>query len=61
MSKCIVCHERPAAVPDRNTMSLRKRVCRECHAARLTGDLRHVLEVHAKSALDRKGVLPSED
>lgn len=48
MAKCIVCHERPAEVPDRNTMSLRKKVCRQCHALRLTGDLRRVLEVHAK-------------
>lgn len=57
-SKCIVCHERPAAVPDRNTMSLRKRVCRECHAARLAGDLRHVLEVHAKRKASREGGTP---
>lgn len=56
-SKCIVCHERPAAVPDRNTMSLRKRVCRECHAARLAGDLRHVLEVHAKRKASREDAL----
>lgn len=46
-SKCIVCHEQTAEVPDRNTMSLRKRVCRHCHAQRLMGDLRHVLATHA--------------
>jgi len=48
MAKCVVCHERPAAVPDRNTMSLRKKVCRECHIERLRVDLQRVLVAHAK-------------
>ena len=56
MSKCIVCREREAAVPDRNTMSQRKRVCRECHALRLTGDLRHVLAVHESRKAPRGDV-----
>ena len=36
---CVVCRERPAAVPDRDHPSRRVAVCRECHAARLYGDL----------------------
>jgi pimeloyl-ACP methyl ester carboxylesterase len=45
MSKCIVCHEREARVPDRNRPGRPiKRVCRECHAARLTGDLTALLK-----------------
>lgn len=45
--KYIVCKEREAEVPDRNKMgSLKKRVCRECHAERLKGDLKHILKVH---------------
>ncbi len=47
--KCCVCCEREAAVPDRNRApSMILRVCRECHAGRLRGDLRHVLDVEAK-------------
>jgi hypothetical protein len=36
---CIHCHKAPAEVPDRNTMSLRKRVCIACHASLLRADL----------------------
>ena len=47
MSKCVVCHEREAAVPDRERPGRPiKRVCRVCHAARLTGDLRGILQDH---------------
>lgn len=45
---CIVCRKRPAIVPDRNKMSSRIEVCRECHRERLMGDLRIVLAVHNK-------------
>jgi len=41
---CIVCHTRPAVAPDRNTGSLRKKLCRECHADRLTGDMRQIVK-----------------
>ena len=46
---CCICHERPAAVPDRDRyMGGRfvKQVCRECHAERLRGDLARVLAAH---------------
>lgn len=47
--KCNVCWERPAEVPDRNVMGRPiKRVCKQCHAARLAGDLRSILAIQAK-------------
>lgn len=46
---CILCHQRPAVVPDRDQMGRPiKRVCRECHAARLRGDLVEIREVEGK-------------
>jgi len=43
---CELCGANPAAVPDRYRMGRpTKRVCRECHAARLTGDLAYILKV----------------
>jgi hypothetical protein len=36
---CKLCRQNPAQLPDRETMSPTKAVCRECHAARLRGDL----------------------
>ena len=38
---CIVCHKAPATVPDRNTVSLKKRLCAACHQARLRDDILH--------------------
>lgn len=41
---CEICHARPAEVPDRNRMGRPvKRICRECHALRLAGDLKEIL------------------
>lgn len=52
MRKCIVCHERPPEVPDREQMGRPiKRVCRECHGARLRSDFQPLLD-----ALERKGI-----
>lgn len=47
---CVVCRERPAAVPDRNEgcFARRKKVCRECHASRLAGDLRRVIRAQCE-------------
>lgn len=43
--KCVDCNQRPAELPDRNDFpSRRKKVCRECHAARFRGDLKRILE-----------------
>lgn len=43
---CIVCHVKPATVPDRNQMGRPiKRVCADCHRARLAEDLKRILMV----------------
>lgn len=47
MPLCILCRERKATVPDRETMGrVINRVCHECHVARLRGDLAKILEAH---------------
>lgn len=44
MSLCIVCRQRPAAVPDRERMGRPvKRVCRECHVERLKADIHRII------------------
>lgn len=43
--RCIVCRERLATVPDRERMGRPiKRVCRECHRARLAEDVARILK-----------------
>jgi len=54
MKLCIVCHERPPEVPDRNSTSRRKAVCRKCHGERLLGDLRSIVADRARSVQDRE-------
>lgn len=49
MSKkmCEVCHKNPAEVPDRERMGRPiNRICLECHAKRLRGDMGVVVAVH---------------
>jgi hypothetical protein len=47
--KCIVCHKRPPAVPDRERIGRPiKRVCLECHAERLRRDASKILEAHLR-------------
>ncbi len=42
--KCVVCRIREAVLPDRERAPSRiLRVCRECHAARLIGDVKQIL------------------
>lgn len=51
---CRICRERPAEVPDRNVQGRPiKRVCRQCHAERLRGDL--VLALLAPGAREPRG------
>ena len=51
---CIVCNELAPELPDRNRMGRPiKRVCKKCHAARLTGDMAYILEQHHKKRLKR--------
>lgn len=48
-SMCKICGERPATVPDRERMGrLINRVCSACHALRLAGDMKRILELHDK-------------
>jgi cytochrome c553 len=45
MALCSVCHEREAKIPDRNRPTDRTlRICRQCHADRLIGDLKTIME-----------------
>jgi hypothetical protein len=48
MSKCIKCGEAEATVPDRDSGSNRKRLCGNCHAKRLRGDLAYILALKKK-------------
>jgi len=41
--KCKLCGKQPAVVPDRESMSPAKAVCRSCHGNRLLGDLRNIM------------------
>ena len=44
---CDICKENDAAVPDRNrTGKPIKRICRQCHMARLRGDLQAIVRLH---------------
>jgi hypothetical protein len=45
---CIVCGKGPREVPDRDSGSNVKKVCRPCHGKRLQGDLRAIL-AHAQN------------
>ena len=47
---CKLCRHRPAEVPDRERHSSvwRVEVCLECHAERLKGDLRSILDLHER-------------
>jgi hypothetical protein len=47
--KCEICGERPATVPDRERMGRPiNRVCSSCHALRLAGDMKRILELREK-------------
>ncbi len=48
---CEICGKNPATVPDRNRPGrLVNRLCGECHAKRLRGDMRFVLGVQGRKA-----------
>lgn len=54
MGLCIICRERKAAVPDRDSGSKKLKVCSMCHRERLKNDLRHILAVERKRWEKRK-------
>ena len=46
---CEICGENHATVPDRGQVGrLINRVCSSCHALRLAGDMKRILELHGK-------------
>jgi hypothetical protein len=53
MSLCIICHTHDATIPDRDSGSSRKKLCANCHAERLKGDLRRILQIERKRRLER--------
>ena len=54
---CLRCGQRPAVLPDRDRTTSRsmKHICRECHAARLVGDMRNLLRVTVKQRRESGG------
>lgn len=51
---CIVCHKGPREVPDRDSGSPTKKVCRRCHGERLRDDLRNILTADAIMRRNRR-------
>ncbi len=53
---CEICGEKPATVPDRERMGrLINRVCSSCHALRLSGDIKRILELHEQRRARNNG------
>ena len=54
---CEICGENPATVPDRERMGrLINRVCSSCHALRLAGDMKRIMELYEqRRARERAG------
>jgi hypothetical protein len=47
---CEICRAKPATVPDRERMGrLINRVCSDCHAARLRGDMEYIMAQRDKA------------
>ena len=44
--KCKICHNGPRDLPDRESGSRVKSVCKKCHANRLLGDLRCIAKAN---------------
>jgi len=54
---CVICGENPATVPDRERMGRPiNRVCSSCHARRLTGDMKRIMELHEQRRARNNGV-----
>lgn len=45
---CKHCHARPAEIPDRESSSDRKEVCRDCHYQLLKRDIAIINAVHGR-------------
>jgi hypothetical protein len=44
---CKLCGKNPKEVPDRESGSPNKAICRQCHGRRLQGDLREIMRRHS--------------
>lgn len=57
---CKICGEKPATVPDRERVGKPiNRVCSLCHATRLAGDMKRIVELHdANKTLERDKACP---
>jgi hypothetical protein len=53
MGLCIICHTKDATTPDRDSGSSRKKLCSDCHAERIKGDLRRILMIERRRRLER--------
>lgn len=50
---CEICKEKPATLPDRERMGRPiKRICHDCHALRLQGDVKKILELRNRQSKD---------
>ncbi len=46
---CEICGDNPATIPDRERMGRPiNRICRSCHALRLSGDIERIMELHKR-------------
>lgn len=58
---CELCGDRPATVPDRGRMGrLINRVCSPCHALRLAGDMKRIMELREKRRAQNNGAFPED-
>ena len=48
MAKCIICGQKEATIPDRDSFSSRKKLCADCHGIRLKNDLLNIMDVERR-------------
>lgn len=50
---CEICGDNPATIPDRERMGRPiNRICRSCHALRLSGDIERIIELRKRSIVN---------
>lgn len=52
--RCVICHDKKATVPDRNMVGRAPRLCHDCHANRLAGDMRRILALRQQAERKRR-------
>jgi hypothetical protein len=59
---CEICGKKQATVPDRERIGrLINRVCSSCHALRLAGDIKRILELKRLASSDSNATLQTND